>query len=91
MQRELEALLHSEDISLLRSFAMGLASALLSTGGTASREAVGALQPFLHDRAEHFWHELRCSSAAACTLHLESWRQWNSCSSQQILRVTPPS
>ena len=71
VQRELRAVLQIEDVSLLRSFVMGLAvSARLAAAWTPPRsgqpvneaahaEAVRALQPFLNAEAAQFWHELR--------------------------------
>lgn len=75
VERELRAVLRHGDVSLLRSFVMGLAlSAGLCgrTGGNpdpaAEEEAVHTLQPFLQAHARHFWHELRCGifSPSSC-------------------------
>lgn len=67
--RELQALLDQQDVSIVRSFVMSLANThgldhhqahVLSRDASArTADAVRALQPFLHDRTEHFWHELK--------------------------------
>ncbi len=69
VNRELQALLHQENVSVVRSFVMSLATAhsldrhqgqhQQAAGSAMQEEAVNALQPFLHDRAAHFWHELK--------------------------------
>ena len=70
VNRELQALLDQEDVSIVRSVIMSLAAAhgldrhhgqqQQSTGRAGQEEgAIAALQPFLHDRAAHFWHELK--------------------------------
>lgn len=70
VNRELQALLHQENVSVVRSFVMSLATAHCldrhqgqqqQAAGSARHEgeAINALQPFLHDRAAHFWHELK--------------------------------
>ncbi|KAA6416756.1 MAG: hypothetical protein FRX49_13268 [Trebouxia sp. A1-2] len=76
VNRELQALLHQENVSVVRSFVMSLAMAHCldrhqgqqqqQAGGNAGQEeeAINALQPFLHDRAAHFWHELKCFAEA---------------------------
>ncbi|KAL0030671.1 hypothetical protein WJX77_001587 [Trebouxia sp. C0004] len=75
VKRELQALLHQENVSVVRSFVMSLATAHCldrhqgqqqQAAGSARQEeeAVNALQPFLHDRAAHFWHELKCFAEA---------------------------
>ena len=89
VNRELQALLDLEDVSIVRSFVMSLATAhglhKLQTGPSTQQPlqlqqqqqsqqqqqqqqqgssvwgetAIAALQPFLHDRTAHFWHELK--------------------------------
>jgi hypothetical protein len=70
VNRELQALLRQENVSVVRSFVISLAAAHCldrhqgqqqQAAGSARQEeeAVNALQPFLHDRAAHFWHELK--------------------------------
>ncbi len=70
VNRELQALLHQENVSVVRSFVISLATAHCldrhqgqqqQAAGSARQEeeAINALQPFLHDRAAHFWHELK--------------------------------
>lgn len=75
VNRELQALLHQENVSVVRSFVVSLATAHCldrhqgqqqQAAGSARQqeEAINALQPFLHDRAAHFWHELKCFAQA---------------------------
>lgn len=88
VNRELQALLDQEDVSIVRSFVMSLATAhglhKLQSGPSSQQPlrlqqqsqsqqrqqqqqdssvwgeaAIAALQPFLHDRKAHFWHELK--------------------------------
>ena len=71
VNRELQALLDQEDVSIVRSFVMSLATAHgldrhrgqqqpnAGRAGQEEEKALAALQPFLHDRTGHFWHELK--------------------------------
>lgn len=69
VNRELQALLDQQDVSIVRSFVMSLAgihgldqhqpNGLNRDASARSENAIIALQPFLHDRTEHFWHELK--------------------------------
>jgi len=74
VNRELQAVLDQEDVSIVRSFVMSLATAhcldrhLVQPNshqqqqGSHARqeeEAITALQPFLHESTAHFWHELK--------------------------------
>lgn len=67
--RELQALLDQQDVSIVRSFVVSLANthgldrlqahAPNRNAAARTEDAIRALQPFLHDRTEHFWHELK--------------------------------
>ena len=68
VNRELQALLHQENVNVVRSFVMSLATVHCldrhqgqQAAGSARQEeeAIQALQPVLHDRAAHIWHELK--------------------------------
>lgn len=70
VNRELQALLDQQDVSIVRSFVMSLASShgldrqqgVLSQSGASSASlatTLNALKPFLHERTDHFWHEMR--------------------------------
>lgn len=73
VDRELQALLDQEDVSVVRSFVMSLATAHglhrhqarpnsqhQQQSSSASEEGtIAALRPFLHDQTAHFWHELK--------------------------------
>ena len=71
INRELQALLDQEDVSIVRSFVMSLATAhnldrqLVQAPAQQQQpdrqqqDAVDALRPFLHERTDHFWHELK--------------------------------
>ena len=49
-------------LALLRTHGDGSSAA----GNNSSGRPADALRPFLHDHAEHFWHELRCVSPHSC-------------------------
>lgn len=67
IQRELEAILHDPNPSVIVHVATSL---FVSTNGRSGQASSGErytrdefltpLRPFLHDKAELFWHELRC-------------------------------
>ena len=74
VDRELQALLDQEDVTIVRSFVMSLAtthglhrhqtrptaqSQQQQSGSASGQETIAALRPFLHDQTAHFWHELR--------------------------------
>ena len=73
VNRELQALLDQEDVSIVRSFVISLATAhrldrhlvqphsqqQAASNARDEEEALTALQPFLHERTAHFWHELK--------------------------------
>lgn len=70
VDRELQALLDQEDVTIVRSFVMSLATdqglhrhqarTNQQQGVSGNEEErIAALRPFLHDRTAHFWHELK--------------------------------
>ena len=73
VDRELQALLDQEDVSVVRSFVVSLAAAhglhrhqtrpsgqhQPQSSSASEEETIAALQPFLHDKTAHFWHELK--------------------------------
>lgn len=73
VDRELQALLDQEDVTIVRSFVMSLATDQglhrhqtrphgqhqQQSMSAREDEKIAALRPFLHDRTAHFWHELK--------------------------------
>lgn len=73
VDRELQALLDQEDVSVVRSFVMSLATThglhrhqprlngqhQQQSSSASEEQTISALQPFLHEQTAHFWHELK--------------------------------
>lgn len=75
VDRELQALLDQEDVTIVRSFVMSLATShglhrrqvappgrqhhQQQPSSASEEETIAALRPFLHDQTAHFWHELK--------------------------------
>lgn len=74
VDRELQALLDQEDVTIVRSFVMSLATShglhrrqvtppgrqqQQQASSASEEETIAALRPFLHDQTAHFWHELK--------------------------------
>ncbi|KAK9855151.1 hypothetical protein WJX84_001842 [Apatococcus fuscideae] len=90
VERELAALLHTSDTTIVTAFVLGLVSSHRATQtgvpGQAQRlwssarrpqdgahawndaRVVEALQPFLQEHSERFWHELRSFTASAFSM-----------------------
>ncbi|CAL5223157.1 g5626 [Coccomyxa viridis] len=81
VDRELRALLQTDDVAIVRAYVMGLVRGIgfvvhqdgaegsgEQAASSARTDATAALKPFLHEHAAHFWHELRCFAAVSVSM-----------------------
>jgi hypothetical protein len=64
IDRELMAILQTDDTTIVRSFVLGVLQAHGGTEALSAREPVVLLEPFLSEHSAHFWHELNCFAFA---------------------------